>query len=100
MDRELQRAIDQWLEWDQNDETKSEIQQLVADKNVDRLKQLLLHRMEFGTAGLRARMGAGFSQMNTLTIMQTVQGLLRYSQKCFSPADLRQKVRTESVLFE
>ena len=48
--------------------------------------------MEFGTAGLRSKMGAGFSQMNTLTIMQTVQGLLKYAQSQFSNEELREKV--------
>ena len=52
----------------------------------------LLTRMEFGTAGLRSKMGAGFSQMNTLTIMQTVQGLLKYAQSQFSNEELREKV--------
>ncbi|XP_073990789.1 phosphoglucomutase 2 isoform X2 [Rhodnius prolixus] len=35
-------------------------------------------RMEFGTAGLRGRMGPGYSQMNDLVIIQTAQGLLKY----------------------
>lgn len=37
-----------------------------------------MNRMEFGTAGLRAKMGPGNSQMNDLTIIQTAQGLLKY----------------------
>lgn len=39
--------------------------------------------MEFGTAGLRSRMGAGYSMMNDLTIIQTGQGFLQYLQKQF-----------------
>ena len=34
--------------------------------------------ISFGTAGLRARMEAGFSRMNCLTIIQTSQGLAQY----------------------
>ena len=34
--------------------------------------------ISFGTAGLRARMEAGFSRMNCLTVIQTSQGLARY----------------------
>lgn len=34
-----------------------------------------------GTAGLRAKMGPGFSRMNPVTIQQTTQGLLRYLQQ-------------------
>jgi phosphoglucomutase/phosphopentomutase len=29
--------------------------------------------MSFGTAGLRSKMGAGYSMMNDLTIIQTAQ---------------------------
>lgn len=39
--------------------------------------------MEFGTAGLRSRMGAGYSMMNDLTIIQTAQGFLKYLQGYF-----------------
>jgi hypothetical protein len=44
------------------------------------LEKCFLKRMEFGTAGLRGRMGPGFSQMNDLVIIQTAQGLLKYLQ--------------------
>ncbi|KAI9872516.1 MAG: Phosphoglucomutase-3 [Pleopsidium flavum] len=37
--------------------------------------------MVFGTAGLRARMGAGYSRMNCLTVIQTSQGLAEYILK-------------------
>ena len=39
--------------------------------------------MEFGTAGLRSRMGAGYSMMNDFTIIQTGQGFLKYLQSIF-----------------
>ena len=34
--------------------------------------------LTFGTAGLRAQMGAGFSRLNSLTVIQTSQGLAKY----------------------
>ena len=49
-----------------------------------------MERMEFGTAGLRSRMGAGYSMMNDLTIIQTGQGFLAYLQKYFG-AELNTK---------
>jgi phosphoglucomutase/phosphopentomutase len=39
--------------------------------------------MEFGTAGLRSKMGAGYSMMNNLTIIQTGQGFLEYLKSVF-----------------
>ena len=35
---------------------------------------LLSKRMEFGTTGLRAAMGAGYCKMNDLTVIQASQG--------------------------
>lgn len=75
---ELQAKIDEWLNWDKNPNTKAEIESLVSSQNYSELESRLLHRMEFGTAGLRSRMGAGYSQMNDLTIIQTGQGFLHY----------------------
>jgi phosphomannomutase len=42
-----------------------------------------MQRMEFGTAGLRSKMGAGYSMMNDLTIIQTGQGFLEYLKRFF-----------------
>lgn len=39
--------------------------------------------MEFGTAGLRSRMGAGYTMMNDLTIIQTGQGFVQYLKEQF-----------------
>ncbi|CAC5362470.1 PGM2 [Mytilus coruscus] len=64
-----------------NEATRSDILQLVNEKNIEELKKRLLKRMEFGTAGLRTRMAAGFSMMNDLTIIQTTQGLCQYLLK-------------------
>ena len=60
----------------------SEIDALVAlaNKNNDftELRARMLNRIEFGTAGLRAKMCAGFGRMNDLVIIQTTQGLAAY----------------------
>jgi phosphoglucomutase/phosphopentomutase len=45
------------------------------------LSQLFLKRLEFGTAGLRGKMGPGYNQMNELVIIQTGQGLAKYLLK-------------------
>ncbi|XP_071128048.1 glucose 1,6-bisphosphate synthase-like [Mytilus edulis] len=72
-DEELNTRLREWFEWDKNEATRSDILQLVNEKNIEELKKRLLKRMEFGTAGLRTRMAAGFSMMNDLTIIQTTQ---------------------------
>jgi len=91
MNEHLEKALDQWRKWDRDETTKAEIEALVTASNHAELTKLLCSRMAFGTAGLRSRMGAGFSQMNTLTIIQTVQGLLTYAKTQFTAADLAQR---------
>lgn len=68
----------QWLQWDRNPKTRSEIESLIEAKNDAKLEQLLRTRLEFGTAGLRAAMGAGNSRMNDVTVIQAAQGLAAY----------------------
>ena len=68
----------EWLRLDKDEATRKEIAELVKQDNVKELEVLLASRLTFGTAGLRARMGAGFSRLNSLTIIQTSQGLAQY----------------------
>nr|XP_025043735.1 phosphoglucomutase-2 isoform X1 [Pelodiscus sinensis] len=73
----------------QNTKTSEIVKKMVAEKNTGELQKCFGSRMEFGTAGLRAAMGAGISQMNDLTIIQTTQGFCRYLEKNFS--DLKKR---------
>lgn len=85
-DKALDTEAANWLSWDKNPETRMAIRKLVEAKKIDELKKLLMHRMEFGTAGLRTRMGPGNSQMNDLTIIQTTQGLVKYLKQTLPDA--------------
>jgi phosphomannomutase len=60
-----------------NEKTRQEIEELVKHNSINELKERLLERMSFGTAGLRSKMGAGYSMMNDLTIIQTAQVRLK-----------------------
>ena len=75
---DLDLKIREWLDCDRNSDTRDQIIGLLADKNIPKLKSIMLKRISFGTAGLRGRMGAGFACMNDLVIIQTSQGLLKY----------------------
>ncbi|KAK9399180.1 phosphoglucomutase-2 [Crotalus adamanteus] len=74
-------AAAQWLLWDKNPKTSEIVKQLIAKGNTEELLKCFGSRMEFGTAGLRAAMGPGTSQMNDLTIIQTSQGFCSYLKK-------------------
>ena len=71
----------EWLRLDQDPQTRSEIETLLEAHDFAELDKLLGSRLAFGTAGLRARMGAGFARLNCLTILQTSQGLAEYLVK-------------------
>lgn len=74
----IEAVAQEWLRLDRDQATRTEILELVKQQNVNELETLLNSRLTFGTAGLRARMGAGFSRLNSLTIIQTSQGLAQY----------------------
>ncbi|KAH0507022.1 Phosphoglucomutase-2 [Microtus ochrogaster] len=81
MDAQMDQETAQWLRWDQNLLTLESVKQLIAEGNKEELQKCFVSRMEFGTAGLRAPMGAGNSRMNDLTIIQTTQGFCRSVNK-------------------
>ncbi|KAF8323198.1 hypothetical protein DL93DRAFT_2049976 [Clavulina sp. PMI_390] len=74
----LETLVQEWLSLDQNPDTRREIEELWAARNEAELERRLRKRIEFGTAGLRARMEAGFSRMNDVTVIQASQGLAAY----------------------
>ncbi|KAJ5289008.1 hypothetical protein N7478_002038 [Penicillium angulare] len=74
----ISSLVETWLRWDQDPKTRTEIEHLQSTNDVDALELCLRNRIEFGTAGLRGRMAAGFSCMNSLTVIQASQGLANY----------------------
>ncbi|KAJ5161047.1 hypothetical protein N7492_006439 [Penicillium capsulatum] len=74
----ISSLVQTWLQWDQDPKTRAEIERLRDAHAVEELELRLRNRIEFGTAGLRGRMAAGFSCMNSLTVIQASQGLARY----------------------
>ncbi|KAJ9204188.1 hypothetical protein DTO164E3_1950 [Paecilomyces variotii] len=77
----LSSLIQTWLQWDQDPQTRTEIENLRDSNNVEELEKRLLKRIQFGTAGLRGQMAAGFSCMNALTVIQASQGLAKYIEQ-------------------
>ncbi|PHJ20324.1 glucosephosphate-mutase gpm2 [Cystoisospora suis] len=70
----LHAAVAEWCALDKSEETRRQTEELLRNLTEDELAKLFLARLEFGTAGLRGRMGAGFSRMNDVTVQQTSQG--------------------------
>lgn len=74
----IQDLSKEWLRLDQNPATRDKVEALLAQGNWPELEKRMRKRITFGTAGLRATMGAGFSRMNALTVIQASQGLAAY----------------------
>ncbi|KAJ5271016.1 hypothetical protein N7505_006774 [Penicillium chrysogenum] len=78
MAQSISSLTEQWLQWDQDPTTRVEIEQLRDSNATEELEKRLRNRIEFGTAGLRGRMSAGFSCMNSLIVIQASQGLAKF----------------------
>ncbi|KAI9010316.1 hypothetical protein CLU79DRAFT_773822 [Phycomyces nitens] len=85
----LDALVQDWIRLDKNEETRNEIIALQEANNHEELAKRLINRIEFGTAGLRARMEAGFSRMNDLTVLQASQGLAAYIENTVENAKER-----------
>ena len=73
----IQNLAREWLRLDKNPSTRAEVEKLLKE-DIAELSRRMAPRIAFGTAGLRARMEAGFSRMNDLTVIQTSHGLAQY----------------------
>ena len=85
----MEAAAAEWIKLDWHEETRREMESLLSaykaaggdasapgdSESAVELKKRLGKRIAFGTAGLRARMGAGIAYMNDLVVAQTSQGL-------------------------
>jgi phosphomannomutase len=74
---EVRSQAQRWLEAEPDDDIRSELQALL-DGPEDELAARFDGRLQFGTAGLRAAVGAGPLRMNRLVVQQAAAGLAQY----------------------
>ncbi|KAF2274852.1 uncharacterized protein EI97DRAFT_434755 [Westerdykella ornata] len=85
----------EWLRLDRDPSTTDEIFRLLQKEENAELERRLRNRIAFGTAGLRGPMKAGFSCMNSLTVIQASQGLAAY---LLDSSDDKQRVKHRGVV--
>lgn len=74
---DYKQAYDAWLKSDLVDEaTKNEL--LSIKENNDEIEDRFYKSLEFGTAGLRGKLGAGTNRMNRYNIAKVTQGIADY----------------------
>ena len=76
MQPELKDQAKRWLAQDPDPQTRAELQQLI--NNNDELTDCFASRLQFGTAGLRGKLGPGPNRMNRVVVMQAAAGLASY----------------------
>ena len=85
----MKERAQQWLDSDAvDDESKSEIQQLLQNNQEADLIEAFYRELEFGTGGLRGIMGVGSNRVNKYTIGMATQGLSNYLLKTYPPTSL------------
>jgi len=78
MDQSLIAQVQQWITQDPDPKTRAELERLLADKNETELRSCFSGFLEFGTAGLRGKLGPGPSRMNRAVVSKTAAGLVTY----------------------
>lgn len=75
--RDYMAEYKKWLDSPYVDEqTKAELKAI--EGNEEEIKERFLFELEFGTAGLRGKIGAGTNRMNIYTVAKATQGLAEY----------------------
>ncbi|MBE8578094.1 phospho-sugar mutase [Vibrio sp. OPT18] len=78
-----------WLARDPDPRTREELQHLIDGGMHDELEDRFTQRLEFGTAGLRGKVGCGPNRMNRLVIQETATGLGHYLIEHVANATIR-----------
>lgn len=78
-----------WLARDPDPRTREELQHLIDEGMHDELEDCFTQRLEFGTAGLRGKVGCGPNRMNRLVIQETATGLGHYLIEHVANATMR-----------
>jgi len=79
----IRKRAEQWLTSEFDDDTRREVAALLETDD-DRLADAFYKDLEFGTGGLRGKMGVGTNRMNRYTVGMATQGLANYLKKVFA----------------
>ena len=82
----------QWLDGDLDSETKAKVLAL-RDTDPVGFEDAFYRNLEFGTGGLRGKMGVGTNRINKYTIGMATQGLANYIR-------LASKATTTSISYD
>jgi phosphoglucomutase len=82
MDTIIAEKVNEWLQGNYDEATKSAIKTMQAE-NEKELAESFYRNLEFGTGGLRGIMGVGTNRMNRYTVGMATQGFSNYLKKVY-----------------
>ena len=74
----LETQLKRWIEHDPDPVTREQLVTLLNRSDAPAIENLFNSRIQFGTAGLRGRLGPGPNRMNQLTVRRLATGLASY----------------------
>lgn len=80
---EILARAKKYIAEEKDERFRKEIEELIANDDIQELEDRFYQTLEFGTGGLRGIMGGGTNRMNTLEIHLATQGLANYVLKAF-----------------
>ncbi len=89
LDKNTTDRVNQWLEGDYDEATKTAIRQLIDTNQTEELSDAFYRDLEFGTGGLRGLMGVGSNRVNKYTLGAATQGLSNYLKKQYPGKQIR-----------
>lgn len=96
LDSQTQKAVENWLNGDYDQETKARIQHLVDENNEEALTDAFYKKLAFGTGGLRGIMGDGPNRMNKYTVGAATQGFANYLNKTYPGGGIKVAIAHDS----
>lgn len=67
-----------WIGSDPDPSTRAELEEIVEKGDTEELESRMSTILEFGTAGIRGKVGAGPGRMNRAVVIRTTHGLAQY----------------------
>ncbi len=86
IDKNIEERANQWLNGNYDEQTKLKVKELLENDPAE-LIECFYKTLEFGTGGLRGKMGVGTNRMNIYTVGAATQGLANYLKKEFAALD-------------
>lgn len=81
MDHDHNKEYQRWLECAEDAVIQSELKEIEGSE--EEIRERFFGDLEFGTAGLRGKIGAGTYRMNIYTVSRATQGYSDYLNSCF-----------------